>query len=336
MELCFMKSILGIGNALTDVVIMLNDDKLLDLYHLPKGSMQHVGQETVEAILRKFKAKDIQIIAGGSAANTIAGTAMLGMHSSFVGKVGDDDMGSLFKASQIQEGINSILLKGRYASGISLVFITPPNFERTFAVYPGAALELVSDDLTRDMFNGYDYLHIEGYLFQNHDLVLRAVKMAKSEGMIISLDMASYNIVESNNNFLHSIVKDYVNIVFANEAEAETFAGCSPREALDILASMCDVAVVKIGKDGSMIKSGKEYSFIRAKPAVTLDETGAGDLYAAGFLFAHSRGLSLDYCGEVGSIVAAAVVEVIGTKIDMLRRELVKHKIRELTGLTFI
>lgn len=336
MELCFMKSILGIGNALTDVVILLNDDKLLKQYHLPKGSMQHVDKEIVKKIGLNLKTKDFQIVAGGSAANTIAGTAMLGMHSAFIGKVGDDELGSFFKSDQIKNGINSMLLKGKTTSGISLVFITPPNFERTFAVYPGAALELAPEDLSKEMFYGYDYLHIEGYLLQNHALVSRAVELAKSEGMIVSLDMASYNIVESNNIFLHDIIKDYVNIVFANKTEAETFTGCSPRKALDIIALMCDIAVVKIGKEGSMIKSGKEYHSVKAKPAVTVDETGAGDMYAAGFLFAHSNSLPLKYCGEVGSIVAAAAVEVMGTKIDLPRLQLVKRKIRELTGLTFI
>jgi len=115
--------------------------------------------------------------------------------------------------------------------------------------------------------------------------------------------------------------------------EAEAFTKMQPREALDEIAKICDIAIVKIGKDGSMVKSGDEYHYIEAWPADTIDATGAGDMYAAGFLFAHSHGLSLKMCGDVGSIVAAKVVEVIGPKIDIPRWKLAKQEIRELTGL---
>ena len=151
--------------------------------------------------------------------------------------------------------------------------------------------------------------------------------------MIISLDMASYNVVESNDAFLHDIIEHYVDIVFANETEAEVFAKKPPREALDEIAKICKIAIVKIGKDGSMVKSGDDYHYIEAWPADTIDATGAGDIYAAGFLFAHSHGLSLKECGDVGSIVAAKVVEVIGPKIDIPRWKHAKQQIREHTGL---
>lgn len=145
--------------------------------------------------------------------------------------------------------------------------------------------------------------------------------------------MASYNVVESNYAFLHEIIKNYVDIVFANETEAQMFTKMEPRKALDQIAKICEIAVVKIGKDGSMIKSGDEYHYIKAWPANTIDATGAGDAYAAGFLFAHSHDLSLKDCGEVGSIVAAKVVEVIGPKIDIPRWKIAKQQIRDFTGL---
>ena len=148
--------------------------------------------------------------------------------------------------------------------------------------------------------------------------------------MIICLDMASYNVVESNNAFLHDIVKNYIDIVFANETEATSFTGHEPRKALDIIAELCDIAVVKIGKDGSMVRQGDEYHYIEAWPANTIDATGAGDIYAAGFLYAHSMGMPLKICGEVGSIIAAKVVEVIGPKIDIPRWKAAKAEIREL------
>ena len=328
-----MKSILGIGNALTDILAVLEDDTLLNVYHLPKGSMQHVDRETGEKIWQTLKPMGVQYVAGGSAANTITATAVLGMPSTFIGKVGDDELGSLFKSDLSRNGKKSTLLKGNAASGRAMVFITAPNAERTFAVYLGAAIEMGPDDLCPEQFKGYDYFHIEGYLVQNQNLVRRAVELAKEAGMIISIDMASYNVVESNVAFLNDIIDKYVDIVFANETEAQVFTKKNPREALDEIAKICKIAVVKIGKDGSMVKSGDEYHYIEAWPADTIDATGAGDIYAAGFLFAHSHGLSLRECGDVGSIVAAKVVEVIGPKIDIPRWKLAKQEIRDHTGL---
>ncbi|HPV87913.1 MAG TPA: adenosine kinase [Bacteroidales bacterium] len=324
-----MKSILGIGNALTDILALLPDESLLERFHLPHGSMQHVDALTAEKIWQSLKPIGVQYVAGGSAANTITGTAVLGMPSGFIGKVGDDELGSLFYADQQRNGIKSCLLKGVHSSGRAMVFVTGPDADRTFAVYLGAALELVPDDLTPEMFRGYDYVHIEGYLVQNQHLVRKAVKLAKEADAIISIDMASYNVVESNNSFLHDIVENYVNIVFANETEAFTFTGKEPREALRDISQICDIAVVKLGKQGSMVRSGnKEYDII-AWPGEPIDATGAGDLYAAGFLYAHSLGLSLQKCGDIGSMIAAKVVEVIGPKIDIPRWKIVKQEIRQ-------
>lgn len=328
-----MKSILGIGNALTDILAVLEDDTLLSRYNLPKGSMQHVDKETGEKIWKALKNRGVQYVAGGSAANTITATAVLGMPSTFIGKVGNDELGSLFKSDLSRNGIKSTLFKGSVPSGRAMVFITAPNAERTFAVYLGASIEMGPQDLSPEQFQGHHYFHIEGYLVQNHGLLRKAVELAKEAGMIISIDMASYNVVESNLAFLYEIIRDYVDIVFANETEAQVFTKMEPRKALDQLAKICDIAVVKIGKDGSMIKSGNEYHYIEAWPADTIDATGAGDIYAAGFLFAHSHGLSLKDCGEVGSIVAAKVVEVIGPKIDIPRWKIAKQQIRDLTGL---
>ena len=198
-----MKSILGIGNALTDILALLEDDSLLREYHLPKGSMQHVDKETGNKIWSSIRRMGVQYVAGGSAGNTITGTAVFGMPSGFIGKVGDDELGSLYKSDQERNGIRSMLLKGVEASGRAMVFVTAPNAERTFAVYLGAALELAPEDLKPEYFEGYDYFHIEGYLVQNQQLLRRAVELAKEAGCYISIDLASYNVVESNEAFLH-------------------------------------------------------------------------------------------------------------------------------------
>ena len=325
-----MKSILGIGNALTDILAVLPDDTLLKKFHLPKGSMQHVDMETGDKIWSTLKEIGVKYVPGGSAANTITCTSIFGMPSGYIGKIGNDDLGNLFKSTMEQFGVNTRMLYGTKSSGRCMVFITGANAERTFADYMGSALEMGPEDLKPEYFEGYDYFHIEGYLVQNQDLIRTAVRMAKDAGCIISIDMASYNVVESNEAFLHSLVDDYVDIVFANETEARAFTKLERREALEELSHHCDIAVVKIGKDGSMVQSGDEYHYIEAWPAATIDATGAGDTYAAGFLYAHSLGMPLRQCGEIGSIIAAKVVEVIGTKIDVPRWKDAKAEIREL------
>ena len=326
-----MKSILGIGNALTDILAVLPDDSLLNEFHLPVGSMQHVDMETGDKIWSALKPLGVHYVAGGSAANTIACTAIFGMPSSFIGKVGDDELGHLFQSDQEQYGIKSMLLKSKHSSGRSMVFVNGHDGERTFAVYLGAALDLVPEDLKPEYFEGHDYFHIEGYLVQNQDLVRRAVEMAAAAGCIISIDLASYNVVESNNAFLHDIIENYVDIVFANETEARAFTKLEdPHESLAEIAKLCSIAVVKIGKDGSWVRQGDAEYFIEPCPAKAIDATGAGDTYAAGFIYAHAMGLPLNACGEIGSIIAAKVVEVIGTKVDIPRWREAKLAIRRI------
>ena len=325
-----MKSILGIGNALTDILAVLPDDEFLTKYHLPKGSMQHVDMATGDKIWSSLKEIGVNYVPGGSAANTITCTSIFGMPSGYIGKIGNDELGHLFKSTMEQYGVKANLLYGTKSSGRCMVFITGANAERTFASYMGSALEMGPEDLKPEYFQGWDYFHIEGYLVQNQDLILKAVQMAKAAGCIISIDMASYNVVESNEAFLHNLVDDYVDIVFANETEARSFTKLEPKEAVAELAKRCKIAVVKVGKDGSMVQSGDEYHYIEAWPAATIDATGAGDTYAAGFLYAHSLGMPLRVCGEIGSIIAAKVVEVIGTKIDVPRWKAAKQEIRAL------
>ena len=324
------KSILGIGNALTDILAVLPDSEMLRSYHLPLGSMQHVDLATGDEIWSALKKIGVKYVPGGSAANTITCTSIFGMPSCYIGKIGNDELGELYKSTMEQFGVKTNMLYGSKGSGRCMVFITGANAERTFADYMGAALELVPEDLKPEYFQGYDYFHIEGYLVQNQDLISTAVRMAREAGCIISLDMASYNVVESNDAFLHNLVEKYVDIVLANESEARAFSKQQPKQAIVELAKLCGIAVVKIGKDGSMVQRGDEYYFIPAWPAATIDATGAGDTYAAGFLYAHSLGMPLKVCGEIGSIIAAKVVEVIGTKIDVPRWRAAKTEIREL------
>ncbi|MCI1778821.1 MAG: adenosine kinase [Bacteroidales bacterium] len=328
-----MKSIIGVGNALTDILAVLPDDELIRRFHLPVGSMQHVDEETGEEIWNVLREKGVQFVSGGSAANTIGGTSVFGMKSAFIGKVGDDELGSLFRTSQENLGIESILFKGTLATGRAMVFVRSDTGERTFATYLGSAIQLEPDELKGEFFIGYDYCYIEGYLVQNQDLLRKATELAKMAGCTVVLDLASYNVVESNNAFLHDIIENYVDILFANEKEAEYFTGKSTEEALEDMASICDIAVVKMGERGSIIRRGNKVYKIKACPAHAIDATGAGDIYASGFIYAHSLGMPLDICGRVGSIISGKVVEVVGPKVDIPRWKTAKAEIRNLMGL---
>jgi len=325
-----MKSIIGIGNALTDVLAVMEDDAILKKYKLPAGSMQWVDGATAARIWEDIKDRKLQIVPGGSAANTISGCAILGMESGFIGKVGDDEIGRLFADGQKQTGIKPRLLLGKDSSGRAMVFITPPDSERTFADYMGAALELCADDLQEDFFKGYDMLLIEGYLVQSHDLVRRAAEIGKKLGMTVSIDLASYNVVEDNYDFLHEIVEKYVDIVFANETEAKSFTRLAPEDALDSIASLSRIAVVKVGAEGSFVRSGDSKVKIAPCPASKVDTTGAGDLFASGFLYAYAQDLPLEVCGKVGSYVSSKVIEVIGPKMSDETWKTIKEEVARI------
>lgn len=303
------------GNALVDIMTNLEDDVILEQFNLPKGSMQLVDHEYSNMVNEGTNHLKKQIASGGSAANAIHGLARLGIETGFIGKVGNDDFGRFFKTDMERVGINPLLLSGNSATGKAIALISPDS-ERTFATYLGAAVELSADDILAEHFVKYDIFHIEGYLVQNHALIKRAVKLAKQNGLKITLDMASYNVVEENLDFLHMILRKYVDIVFANEEEAKAFTGKDPMEAVHDFGDLCEIAVVKIGKNGSIVKSRGISHLISPFKATSIDTTGAGDLYAAGFIYGLINGYSLDKCGSMGSLLAAKTIEVIGPKMN--------------------
>ncbi len=310
-----MQKILGIGNALVDTMVRIKDDALLNELGLPRGSMQLVEEDDAKKIAQKVKEYEISMSSGGCAANTIHGLAALGVKTGFIGKVGNDDLGNFFIDDLKKKNIDPKIPYGKSNSGNAAAFVAP-DAERTFATYLGAALELHADDLTDDLFEGYQFLHVEGYLVQNHSLLEKAFAQAKKHNMKVSLDMASFNVVEDNLDILKGWVKNYVDVVFANVEEAKAFTGKEPEEALDVIAEMCEIAVVKVGKKGSMIKSGNEKHFVPSIVADVIDTTGAGDAYAGGFLFGMSKGCDLEKCGKIGTLLAGKVIENMGGRVS--------------------
>jgi sugar/nucleoside kinase (ribokinase family) len=322
-----MKKILGIGNALVDVIIFLKNDDVLHNFSLPRGSMQLVDADTAVRIEKATSACKTHMSSGGSAANTIHGLAGLGLPTGFIGTVGKDELGNFFRDDMRKQGIVPLLTESSSITGSSRALVTPDG-ERTMATFLGAAVELSADLLNESIFNGYDHLHIEGYLVLNNDLVEKALQYARNKGMTVSLDLASYNVVEANLDFLQRIIPGSVQVVFANEEEARAFTGeDNPNRALESIATLCETAVVKIGDRGSLISHlGKKYE-VGVIPVKCLDTTGAGDLYAAGYLYGMSRGMTPSECGNLGALLAGKVIEEAGAKISEASWEYIRGKV---------
>lgn len=309
-----MKKILGLGNALTDILLQVSDGDLREL-GLPKGSMNLINKEQAEAIQMRFASVRRRMVAGGSASNTITTVAQLGGKAAFIGKIGNDEVGDFYRADMLKNGITPILLESDKMSGCSIVLITPDG-ERTFATYLGAAADMHAEDIRKEAFIGYDIFHIEGYLVQDNELIEKAIRLAKESGCMVSLDLASYNVVNENHCFLKELVHKYVDIVFANEDESFAYSHLNPEESVKAIAGQCDIAVVKVGKRGSYVQQGNQMYHIGAVSSECLDSTGAGDLYAGGFLHALADGFDIRRCAEIGTIAAGRVVEIVGTKLS--------------------
>lgn len=326
-----MDKIIGLGNALVDVLVTLDSDDILKEMQLPKGSMTLIDEDKLLKINECFSRMKTHLATGGSAGNAIRAMACLGAGTGFIGKVNNDFYGNFFRSSLLERGIEArLLLSTTLPSGVASTFISPDG-ERTFGTYLGAAATLKAEDLSLEMFKGYAYLFVEGYLVQDHDMILRAIELAKEAGLQVCLDMASYNIVEEDSDFFSLLINKYVDILFANEEEAKTFTGKEPEEALDIIAKMCSIAIVKLGARGSIIRKGTEEVRVEAVPVGKVaDTTGAGDYFAAGFLYGLTCGYSLEKCAKIGSLLSGDVIEVIGTELPEAQWEKIRKEISEL------
>lgn len=324
-----MAKVVGVGNALVDLLIKIEDDKMLAELNLPKGSMTLVDEPTKKHIGQISKHLDKEMASGGSAANTIHGLARLGVETAFIGTIGRDETGEFFKNDLKRSNIKPMLNLSDTPSGIASTLISKDG-ERTFGTFLGAAIELSAADLKDADFKGFDILHVEGYLVQNHELLERILVLGKNNGLKISIDLASYNVVEANLEFLKEMVAKYVDIVFANEEEAKSFTGMEPDAALEELSKVTELAVVKIGSKGSMVKVGGKKTMIDAVRSDVIDTTGAGDLYAAGFLYALINGMEMSNAGFIGALLASNVIETIGAKIPEGKWEGIHQKVKKL------
>ena len=308
-----MKKVIGIGNALTDVLVNLRNEDVLHAHNIARGSMSLVDSELQSQVSKEVAGLPHSLSIGGSANNTIRAMARLGSEVGFIGKVGHDNTGDRFEQALHNLGIEGKIFRGDKPSGKCISLVSPDG-ERTMLTHLGAAAEMHAEDISASLFEGFDCLYIEGYLVQEHSLIETAIRTAKECGLQVAIDLASFNVVEDNLDFLRSIVAKYIDIVFANEDEARVFSGeAEPINALQYISEMCDLAVVKIGTKGALIKHKGEVIHIGIMAAAKrVDTTGAGDFYAAGFMYGMCEGLSLRQCGTIGAITAGKVIEVVG------------------------
>lgn len=326
-----LPAVLGVGNALIDIITVIENDAILENFGLPRGSMTLVDAELSEKIFNAVYSEKSERSTGGSVANTMRTLAGIGGNGGYVGKTGNDELGKVFKDAFEKKGIKTHLSYSKTATGRVMGLVSPDS-ERTMATYLGAAAELTPADFTPELFEGYDYLYMEGYLVFNHDLIKAGVSMAKAAGLKIAIDLASFNVVDANRDFLKDLIKNYVDIVFANEEEAKSLTGKEPEQALYEISEMCEIAVVKIGKNGSYIKRGEEVLKIGTIPAKAIDTTGAGDSYAAGFFYGLTKGYDLETSGKIAALISGKTVEVMGANLPDNQWKSVNEEIRMIVN----
>lgn len=318
-----MEKIIGIGNALVDVLLHLDSDKALSDLHLAKGSMQLIGADEAARLSQAIATREHEVATGGSAANTIMALALLGDAPGLLGCIGHDAMGHYLVSRAAERGIDARFVQlPDQPTGVATTFITPDG-ERTFATHLGAAAMLEPAMLNAQQLEGYGIVHVEGYLVQNHALMEHLLQMAKGAGLQVSYDLASYNVVRDDLDFIRHITAHYVDIVFANSEEAAAFSLQSdPEVALRELADLTGTAVVKLGSKGAIGMWRDDAGTFQRADAATIsgikvvDTTAAGDFFAAGFLHGLTTGCDLATCLSLGNHLAAEVIQVTGTAVS--------------------
>ena len=318
-----MTKIIGIGNALADVLLHLESEEALQSLQLAKGGMRLIDASELEHLNALIAGIPRDVATGGSAANTVLALALLGDAPGLLGCIGKDDMGAYLTAQAQQRGIDARFAQSATGrTGVATTFITPDG-ERTFATHLGAAAMLKPEMITIEGLEGYGIVHVEGYLVQNHALMEHIMQTAKRAGLKVSYDLASYNVVRDDYDFVRHIVTAYVDIVFANREEAAAFSRQDdPEVALNDMAALVETAVVKLGSKGAIgLYRHADGTCTRAEAPLrnrvqVVDTTAAGDFFAAGFLHGLTHSCDLATCLDLGNRVAAEVIQVTGTAVS--------------------
>ena len=318
--------VMGVGSALIDILVHA-DDELLDGLKAPKGGMLYVEPRFIDGVLAKLGSAP-RIVPGGSACNTAVGVGMLGGRSCFVGRCGQGEMGDFFVRSLQERKVMPAVARCQEATGRVLSVITP-DAQRTMFTYLGAAANLELEDLEPCPFDQAAVVHCEGYLVFNRDFISSTMERAKNAGAMVSLDLASFNVVASARDVFDLLIDEYVDILFANEEEGREFTGSKDRQRiLEGMAARVPLAVLKLGPEGSLVRAGSQQYKIPAQgDGTAVDTTGAGDLFAAGFLYGLLNGMSLADCGRLGAACGFEVCQVTGASIPEDRWKAIKETI---------
>jgi len=318
--------VVGIGNAIVDVLVQADDD-LLDNFELTKGTMALVDEHQAETLYASV-GPGLET-SGGSAANTLAGVAQLGGRAGFIGRVRDDQLGGIFAHDIRSVGarFDTPAATTGPSTARCLILVTP-DAQRTMCTYLGASVGLDPADLDLDLVAQTKVLYLEGYLWDSEEAkaaFIAAAEVARAHGGEVALSLSDAFCVERHRDSFQELVDGHVDILFANEMEITAlYKANNFEEAADQVRGRCKVAALTRSELGSVILNGSgTHSIEPFQLGPLVDTTGAGDLYAAGFLHGYTQGQGLDACGRLGSLCAGQVVTQLGPRPQGSLKELV-------------
>ena len=322
--------VVGLGNAIVDVIAQA-DEAFIAQHGLRKGGMTLADTAASEALYAAMG--PATEMSGGSAANTMAGIASLGGRPAFFGRVRDDRLGAAFTRDIRAVGVTYETPPARdgEATGRCLILVTP-DAERTMQTFLGASTQFGPEDFDEDIVRNSGIAYLEGYLFDPEPAraaFYKAARAAHAAGRKVALSLSDAFCVDRHRAEIRNLVDGHIDILFANEEEivslyeTRDFAG-----ALDAVRGRCEIAALTRSEKGSVIVSGGDAIEVAAEPvAKVVDTTGAGDLYAAGFLHGLSRGLGPAECGRIGGLCAAEVIGHFGARPAESLRELITQSL---------
>lgn len=320
----------GIGNAIVDVLTQADDAFIAD-HGLEKGAMTLIDTETAEKIYGDMGSA--VEVSGGSAANTIAGLANLGARGAYIGKVAKDQLGEVFAHDIRAAGVNfdTTPLEGDATTARSMILVTP-DAERTMQTYLGACALLGPEDVPDDLIAASEVVYLEGYLYdppRAKEAFLKAAKIAEAAGRKVALSLSDPFCVERYRAEFLELLEGHVNILFANEDEITSLYQVENfDDALQHVRGHCDIAALTRSSKGSVVVAGDEVHVVDAETVTNVvDTTGAGDSYAAGFLYGLSRGDDLATAARIGGILAAEIISHYGARSESNLKELVAQKL---------
>ena len=313
------KKILGIGNAIVDVFVKVNDDFLLK-NNLTKGSMKLIEKQEFDSLKSTIKIEKIE--AGGSVANTMAGIAYLRGNPSFIGKINSDEFGKIYKKSLKKINVNFLYSekKENLPTGASIIFITPDS-ERTMCTYLGISSQLSKEDINEDYIKDYEIIFLEGYLWDkgiSEEMFKHVIQLAKKNNIKIAMSLSDIFCVARHREDFFKLLKNDLNILIGNENEInELIQKNSLLDSLNALKNINKLIIITRGENGSVaILDNEITNFESIKVEKVLDLTGAGDLFAAGFLKEYLDKSNIKKCLETGSRLAAEIIQKIGARLN--------------------